>query len=83
MTASIDTRLRTILSSILAGTDHEGREITAETTPAELGLDSLRKWELVFAIEDGFGIVIADGAVEGLRTWADVVRLVEPQTVAA
>lgn len=41
----------------------------------DLNVDSLAMVELVFLVEDSFGIAIQDGEIQGVRTVADFKRL--------
>ena len=71
----------TILAAIrdeLAGMkvpDAEGA--TEATTWKELDVDSLELVELVKALEDRFGIVIADGRLKSIESVGDAVALVK------
>lgn len=51
--------------------------ITLDSSFEELGVDSLDKINLSFAIEEDFGITIPDDNLNKLRTVGDVVRGVE------
>lgn len=56
----------------------KSREIPAETirlesTFEELGLDSLDSFEILYALEQEFDVVISDEAARGLRTVGDIV----------
>lgn len=44
---------------------------------SDLGADSLDTIELVMALEDEFGIEIADDTAEGLKTMSQVVEYIE------
>ena len=56
-------------------------EITAETRLRDLGLDSMQAIELLFAIEDGFGVTLPDDKLvdetfeTAGRLWAEIARL--------
>jgi len=45
----------------------------------EYGLDSIRSFDLVIAMEQRFGIEIPDAAVDQLRKVSDVIDLIEAQ----
>ena len=55
---------------------------TSDAVLTELGLDSLACADLAAAVEERFGIRLADGDVAGLRTVGDVVRRVEEKVSA-
>ncbi len=48
--------------------------ITAATTFEQLGIDSLDAAELLFTLEDDFGIVIPDEAAQSMRSVGQVVE---------
>ncbi|GAA0268360.1 hypothetical protein GCM10010302_02600 [Streptomyces polychromogenes] len=84
---SVDTRLIELLPPFLKFIgDHE---LTAASDLRSLGLDSMQAIELLFAIEDTFGVVLDDedlteatfATVEGL--WSSVDRAREAQGVGA
>jgi acyl carrier protein len=52
-------------------------KITAEATLATLGLDSLSLLELMFKIEDHYGVKIVDDTPTDLVTVNDVVRYID------
>jgi acyl carrier protein len=52
-------------------------QITREATLATLGLDSLSLLELMFKIEDRFGLKIKDDTPTDLDTVDDVVRYID------
>ena len=47
--------------------------ITAATTFEQLGIDSLDATELLFTLEDEFGVVIPDEAAQSMRSVGEVV----------
>lgn len=60
----------------------KNREIPAETIRVEssfeeLGLDSLDSFEILYALEQEFDVVIPDEAARGLRTVGDIVSRLE------
>jgi 1-acyl-sn-glycerol-3-phosphate acyltransferase len=57
-------------------------EITGETALAELGLDSLDQAELAVALEEGYGVRLADVPLESLRTVGEVAAAVRSGGVA-
>ncbi len=52
-------------------------QVTSEATLATLGLDSLSLLELMFKIEDCYGVKIADDTPTDLATVNDVVRYID------
>lgn len=48
--------------------------IQVESTFEELGLDSLDAFEVLYALEQEFDVVIPDEAARGLRTVGDIVE---------
>ena len=59
---------------IIAATQHVAKEkITAESTFAELGIDSLDGINILFAVESEFNINIPDDAAQNIRSVRDVV----------
>ncbi|RKT82200.1 acyl carrier protein [Saccharopolyspora antimicrobica] len=58
-----------------------GREITEDTGLRELGLDSMQAIELLFAIEDAYGIALPDDELndESFATAGSLWRVVSAQ----
>jgi acyl carrier protein len=54
----VNAEFSAMLRPFLKYADHQ--EITAHTRLRDLGLDSMREIELLFAVEDTFGVVIPD-----------------------
>jgi len=52
-------------------------QVTSEATLATLGLDSLSMLELMFKIEDRYGVKIIDDTPSDLVTVDDVVRYID------
>lgn len=52
-------------------------EIKSDTTFEELGLDSLDGLNLIFELEEEFGIMVPDDKVESMRSVSQVVEGVE------
>ena len=48
-----------------------------ETSLAEAGIDSLDSLTILFAIEEQFGISIPDDRARALRTFGDMIQVVE------
>jgi acyl carrier protein len=70
--------------SIIATAQHLPPEkVTAESTFAELGIDSLDGINILFAVESEFNINIPDEAAQNLRSVRDVIdgiaKLLESQ----
>ncbi|MCH8924046.1 MAG: acyl carrier protein [Planctomycetes bacterium] len=53
--------------------------ITADTTLADLGADSLDMVELVMELEKDFGVSIPDDVAQQIRTVGDAIRYIEEQ----
>jgi acyl carrier protein len=51
--------------------------LRAETTLASLGIDSLEGLEVIFALEDRFGISISDDDAASMKTVGEVVAGVQ------
>jgi acyl carrier protein len=60
------------------------QEITAESRLRDLGLDSMQAIELLFAIEDGYGVTLPDEKLVDAtfetagRLWSEVAAIREP-----
>jgi acyl carrier protein len=54
----VDTNFLTLLTPFLKYTSAQG--ITAESSLRDLGLDSMRAVELLFALEDAYDVVFPD-----------------------
>jgi acyl carrier protein len=66
------------LADRVIATIAKSREIPADTvhvesTFEELGLDSLDSFEVLYALEQEFDVMIPDEAARGLRTVGDIV----------
>ena len=48
--------------------------VTLDSTFATLGLDSLDAADLLFAVEDVFGVVVPDEGAQSMKTVQDVVE---------
>jgi len=60
---------------IIASTQHISEEkVTADSTFAELGIDSLDGINILFAVESEFNINIPDDAAQNIRSVRDVVE---------
>ena len=56
--------------------------ITAATTFEQLGIDSLDATDLLFTLEDDFGIVIPDETAKSMRSVGQVVEGLRPLIAA-
>ena len=66
------------LLDIVKQEKHVGEELLREETPlAEAGIDSLDSLTILFAIEEQFGISIPDERARAVKTFGDLVDLVE------
>jgi acyl carrier protein len=52
-------------------------KLTPETVLAEAGIDSLDALTILFAIEEEFGISIPDDRAKRIRTFGDMIDVVE------
>lgn len=57
--------------------DVDGEKVTMTTTFEDIDADSLDVVELVMALEEEFGIEIADEEVEKIKTVGDIVKYIE------
>ena len=48
--------------------------VTIDSTFSALGIDSLDAADLLFAVEDAFGILVPDAAAQSMRTVGEVVE---------
>ncbi len=71
-TASVKQQLATICAVPVS-------RIRDDALLVEYGLDSIRSFDLVIAMEQRFGIEIPDAAMEKLRKVSDVIDLIEAQ----
>jgi acyl carrier protein len=63
-----------VIAAIAASRDIPADTIQLESTFEELGLDSLDSFEILYALEQEFDVVIPDEAARGLRTVGDIVE---------
>ncbi len=54
-------------------------KLSAETILADAGIDSLDALSILFVIEEQFGISIPDARARAIRTFGDMVDVVEEQ----
>jgi len=62
--------------------EHPGAELLAASSLEEL-IDSMARIEIIFEIEDKYGVEIEDDEVLGIRTVADIVTCVEKRLVGS
>jgi acyl carrier protein len=75
----IATRLKELLTQVLARNGEEPRTIDMQSGFAELGVNSVDLLEFVLGLEDGFGVRVLDDMLpEDLPTtlaqWADLLQ---------
>lgn len=71
----MDSSLTQQVIGVIAKTQHiEAANITPESTFEQLGIDSLDGINIVFALENEFGIAIPDEAAKSLRSIQDAVN---------
>lgn len=69
--------LMSVLSSILKKTNDISVELKADTTFADLKMDSYAIVEFVMGVEETFGIVFDSDKIFELETIQDVMNLIE------
>jgi len=65
-----------VIAAIARSKRVEAGTIAAETTFADLGMDSLDAIELLFEIEEEFDLTVEDDAVQGKETVGQVIEAV-------
>lgn len=70
---SVEDRARRLISEHLGVDMHTITDVARLTE--DLGADSLDAIEIVMAMEEEFGIEVADAAMEKVRTFGDAVNL--------
>lgn len=60
--------------------DLPDEKLTPETNLAEAGIDSLDSLTILFGIEEEFKISIPDDRARGIRTFGDMIDVVESMT---
>ncbi|HEX4895104.1 MAG TPA: acyl carrier protein [Solimonas sp.] len=79
--SSIEQTIRALIAEKLSLTEEQ---ITPDAKFVEdLGADSLDSVELVMALEEQFGIEIADEEAEKIQTFRDVLQYVRTRTQSA
>ena len=69
--------LQTLQSMIAEEFKHTPEQLRPEATLAELGIDSLELVDLIFKIEDRFGLKISEDVPRALVTLGDVAAYVD------
>jgi acyl carrier protein len=78
--AELYERIRLVLEQVTPKGASPGN-ISANTRLLEdLNMDSIHAVDLVFGLEDAFGISIEDGVIETIKTVGDLVTLVRGKT---
>ena len=54
-----------------------------ETTLADAGIDSLDSLTILFAIEEQFHIAIPDDEARAVKTFSDLIDIIEKRTMSA
>ncbi|KPF85131.1 hypothetical protein IP70_13100 [alpha proteobacterium AAP38] len=71
---SIEDRVRRILSAVLESDYPPGTPVTREAEPK---WDSLKHVEVIFAVEDEFGIQLDEDRMARIQSLDDIVKAVE------
>jgi len=71
------TAAERVIATIAKNREIPADSIRVESTFEELGLDSLDSFEILYALEQEFDVVIPDEAARGLRTVGDIVSRLE------
>ena len=66
------TKIKEVLADSL-----KGKELTMESTFKDLGIDSIELVDIVFNMEEEFGIEFEDEELLALKTVSDLVNLVD------
>ena len=69
--------LETLQTLIREEFKHSAEQLSPQTTLAELGIDSLELVDLIFKIEDRFGLKIKEDVPRSLVTLGDVATYVD------
>ncbi len=75
--ADIETKMLKIISEFTSVTKEELLNMNME----EASIDSLAKAELLFRIEDEFKITILDSDVPNLKSFSDLIDIVDLKTL--
>ena len=68
---------RTLIEIVRKEKDIPEEKLTPETLLADAGIDSLDSLTILFAIEEQFRISIPDDKARGIRTFGDMIDVVE------
>jgi acyl carrier protein len=74
MNGDIEQQVIEVLRSVKKDLATDG--LTRTTLLADAGIDSLDALNILFALEDHFGIVVSDERAHALRTFGDVMDTV-------
>jgi acyl carrier protein len=66
----------TVIRLIAEACDVNPDSVERDRLLVEYGLDSVRAIDLIVALEDAFGLIIADDASRSLRSVDDVIRCI-------
>ena len=66
-----------VIATIAKNREIPAESIRVDSTFEALGLDSLDSFEILYALEQEFDVVIPDEAARGLRTVGDIVSRLE------
>ena len=82
---SVSDKVRSIVQNTLAESSIVTAfvEITPDAVLADLGADPLDVMHIVCAMEEAFGVSIADDLIDAGSTVADVIAAVQPKAEAA
>jgi acyl carrier protein len=80
----VDGRLKAEIVQIVAGiAELPAERVTEDAVLEQLGIDSLDGLRIVAAVERRYGIVVDESEIAGLRTMADIFRLVRRYSAPA
>ena len=68
---------RTLIEIVRKEKDIPEEKLTPETPLAEAGIDSLDSLTILFAIEEQFRISIPDDRARAIKTFGDIIDVVE------
>jgi acyl carrier protein len=74
---------RTLAEIVRQEKDLPDDKLTPETELAEAGIDSLDALTILFAIEERFHISVPDSRARAMKTFGDMIAIVEELTAPA
>jgi acyl carrier protein len=77
MLTLVTNAIRTLAARAELPRDLTARELAAETTIEELAIDSLGKLGLLSELEERADVSLSESMLQGLRTLADLARMLE------